>query len=47
MDADPWETRLIAHETESLISDLSPGEAPQMPINEENVVMVDLDLSRG
>ena len=47
MDADPWETRLIAHETESLISDLSLGEAPQMPINEENMVMVDLDLSQG
>ena len=47
MDTDPWETGSIAHETESLISDLSPGEAPQMLINEENEVMVDLDLSRG
>ena len=46
-DADPRETGSIAHETESLISDLSLGEAPQMVINEENVVMVDLDLSRG
>ena len=47
MDTDPWETGSIAHETESLISDLSPGEVPQMLINEENEVMVDLDLSRG
>ena len=47
MDADPWETRSIAQETLSEISDLSPGEAPQMVINEENVVMVDLDLGRG
>ena len=46
-DADPWETGLIAHETESPNSDLSPGDTPQTVINEENVVMVDLDLSRG
>ena len=46
-DADLWETGSIAHETKPLISDLSPGEAPQIPINEGNVVMVDLDLSRG
>ena len=46
MDADPWETGSIAHKTESLNSDLSPGEAP-LVLNEENVVMVDLNLSRG
>ena len=47
MDADPWETGSIAHETKSLISNLSPGEAPQIPINEGNVVMVDLNLGWG
>ena len=47
MDTDPCETRSIAQETLSEISDLSPEEAPQVPTNEENVVMVDLDLSRG
>ena len=47
MDADPWETGSIAHETESPISNLSLGETPQMVINDENMVMVDLNLSQG
>ena len=38
---------MIAQETLSEIPDLSPEEAPRVPISEENVVMVDLDLSRG
>ena len=47
MDADPWETGSIAQETLSEIPNPSPEEALRVPINEENVVMVDLDLSRG
>ena len=47
MDTDPWETGSIATEVESKISNISPEEAPQVLINEEHVVMVDLDLSQG
>ena len=47
MDADPWETGLITTGVESEISDLSLEEAPQVLINEENVVMVDLEVSQG
>ena len=46
-DTEPWETGSIAQETLSEISDLSPENTPRVLINDENMVMVDLNLSWG